>query len=126
MVPFGSHAERAVRVWREARASWPHPDSEPVFVNRSGERLSDRSVRRILDRYVRAAALAHGIHPHTLRHTFATDMLEGAPTCARSRSSSVIRRSPPPSATPTWTSTACAPPTARHRPRPARPGGEKD
>ncbi|MGE0638669.1 MAG: tyrosine recombinase XerC [Thermoanaerobaculia bacterium] len=77
MVPFGSHAERAVRAWREARASWPHPDSEPVFVNRSGERLSDRSVRRILDRYVRAAALAHGIHPHTLRHTFATDMLEG-------------------------------------------------
>lgn len=77
MVPFGRPAERALRSWREARAAWPHADSEPIFVNRRGSRLTDRSVRRVLDRYVAAAALAHGVHPHTLRHTFATDMLEG-------------------------------------------------
>lgn len=77
MVPFGSHAEKALRDWRDARASWPNGDSEPIFVNRKGQRITDRSVRRILDRYVASAALAHGVHPHTLRHTFATDMLEG-------------------------------------------------
>lgn len=51
--------------------------AEPVFLNASGGRLTDRSVRRILDRLVAAAGLPAGVHPHTLRHTFATHLLEG-------------------------------------------------
>jgi integrase/recombinase XerC len=47
-----------------------------VFLNSRGGRLTDRSVRRVLDRYVEAAAIAAGVHPHTLRHTFATHLLE--------------------------------------------------
>lgn len=83
MVPFGRPAAQALRSWLEAwgdvrRTETPEgPGGEPVFVNHRGGRLTDRSVRRLLDRYVEAAALAAGVHPHTLRHTFATHLLEG-------------------------------------------------
>jgi len=83
MVPFGRPAGEALRTWLESwggvrRTETPEgPGGEPVFVNHRGGRLTDRSVRRLLDRYVEAAALAAGVHPHTLRHTFATHLLEG-------------------------------------------------
>ncbi len=82
MTPFGRQAETALRAWlgrwREVRAEAEaaDPDDEPVFLNHRGTRLTDRSVRRLVDRAVQAAALAHGVHPHTLRHTFATHLLE--------------------------------------------------
>lgn len=80
MVPFGRPARQALQAWLFA---WPQihqtaldQDEEPIFINHRGGRLSARSVRRILDRYVNAAAVAGGVHPHTLRHTFATHLLE--------------------------------------------------
>ena len=85
MVPFGREAEAALRAWlarwNEVRegstgSGTADPDDEPVFLNHRGGRLTDRSVRRILDHTVERAALARGVHPHTLRHTFATHLLE--------------------------------------------------
>jgi integrase/recombinase XerC len=81
MVPFGRPAADALRAWLD---SWEavrlragaSDDAEPVFLNHLGGRLTDRSVRRVLDRYVGAAELAGGVHPHTMRHTFATHLLE--------------------------------------------------
>ena len=79
MVPFGRPAESALRRWSECwgEVRGAGDATEPVFLNHKGGRLSDRSVRRIVDRYVQEAAVAAGVHPHTLRHTFATHLLEG-------------------------------------------------
>jgi integrase/recombinase XerC len=82
MVPFGRPAEAALRSWLadwesvRARAEGPEDTAEPVFLNHRGGRLTARSVRRVVDRAVGAAAVASGVHPHTLRHTFATHLLE--------------------------------------------------
>ncbi len=76
--PIGPTALAAIRKYLDMRASDPRSstfDPSPLFVNKHGQRLSTRSVRRKLDKYLLMCGLDPSISPHTLRHTFATHML---------------------------------------------------
>jgi integrase/recombinase XerD len=54
----------------------PHAGEDAVFLNRTGTRLTDGGVRRMLSRHLDALGAASGVTPHTFRHTFATHLLE--------------------------------------------------
>ncbi len=84
LVPLGRHAIHAVTRYLEmlhqdarfAAAIGPSTPASALFVNKHGKRLSSRSVRRKLDKYLRTVGLDPSISPHTLRHSFATHLLD--------------------------------------------------
>jgi integrase/recombinase XerC len=79
IVPIGRRALAAIVAYRERlarRADRHAQDDGPLFLNKNGTRLTARSVHRILARLVDQCALAGPVSPHTLRHTFATHMLD--------------------------------------------------
>ncbi len=76
LAPLGSKAVEAIDAYVDRRRNTLGPcDRGALFVNRHGKRISDRSVRRKLDKYLVIAGIPSDISPHSLRHSFATHML---------------------------------------------------
>jgi integrase/recombinase XerC len=76
IVPIGSKALDAIKTYLVERILLKSKE-EAVFLNRLGTRLTDRGVRRIVVKYARAIAINGSIGPHTLRHSFASHLLQG-------------------------------------------------
>lgn len=78
VVPVGAAARDALGAWLRWRGQTAAADCAALFVSKRGGRLSRRAIQQRLGHRAHAAALGVPVHPHRLRHAFATHMLEGS------------------------------------------------
>jgi integrase/recombinase XerC len=81
-VPVGRHALDALRAWLDERQRWlslhPAADGRPLFVSALGRRLANRTVQVRLKRLAQLRGVPADVHPHVLRHSFASHVLQSS------------------------------------------------
>ncbi len=78
IVPVGTHALAAMAAWMPVRAKLARPGEKALFVGAAGRRLAPREVQRRIKRWAAAAGLEVDVHPHMLRHSFASHVLQSS------------------------------------------------
>lgn len=79
LVLMGKPAEEAIAIYLQK--GWPKlsgkKKTDAVFINRYGQRLIERRIQKIVKQYAKQSGINKNVHPHTIRHTFATHLLDG-------------------------------------------------
>jgi integrase/recombinase XerC len=78
IVPVGAPAAAAVRAWLKVRSGLPNADPKALFLGRSGKRITPRSIERRLAEWAIRQGLGRHVHPHMLRHSFASHVLQSS------------------------------------------------
>lgn len=78
IVPVGSHALLAIKEWLGQRANIARPEVSALFVSKHGTRITPRAVQYRLKLWALKQGVAADVHPHTLRHSFATHVLQSS------------------------------------------------
>ncbi len=78
VVPVGRMAIEALAVWLKERGCFASPEQRALFVSKEGKRLSARSVQQRLRQWAIKQGLTTSVHPHMLRHSFASHILESS------------------------------------------------
>jgi integrase/recombinase XerC len=78
IVPVGAAAREAIRAWLDVRAGLPHVDPSALFVGSKGARIGARAIERRLADWAIKRGLPLHVHPHMLRHSFASHVLQSS------------------------------------------------
>jgi integrase/recombinase XerC len=78
IVPVGASALAAIRAWLDKRAELPDAEPKAMFVGRGGRRITPRAIERRLAHWALRQGLTRHVHPHMLRHSFASHVLQSS------------------------------------------------
>jgi integrase/recombinase XerC len=78
IVPVGAAARDAIAAWLDVRAAIPGADGKALFLGRSGRRINVRAIQRRLAEWAVKRGLPQHVHPHMLRHSFASHVLQSS------------------------------------------------